>query len=95
MVFAGYLDRRFIAYDSKTGKELWEVRLNDTPNASPITYEANGEQYLAIVAGDGGPLVGGLAQLVPEIKSSASRATTLWVFSVAHSSAGVRSPLGR
>jgi quinoprotein glucose dehydrogenase len=44
-------DRRFRAFDSKTGKELWVTQLPAGGNANPMTYQAkNGKQYVAIVA---------------------------------------------
>jgi quinoprotein glucose dehydrogenase len=44
-------DRRFRAFDSKTGKELWVTKLDAPGNANPMTYQAmNGKQYVAIVA---------------------------------------------
>jgi quinoprotein glucose dehydrogenase len=53
LVFVGATDdRRFRAFDSKTGKELWATKLDATANANPMTYQAkNGKQYVAIVAG--------------------------------------------
>jgi quinoprotein glucose dehydrogenase len=46
-------DRRFRAFDSKTGKELWAAKLDAAATANPITYQGkNGKQYVAIVAGD-------------------------------------------
>jgi quinoprotein glucose dehydrogenase len=45
-------DKRFRAFDSKTGKQLWETKLDMNAHAVPITYLGkNGKQYLAIVAG--------------------------------------------
>ena len=54
LVFVGATnDRRFRAFDSKTGKELWSVKLENTVNANPITYQGkNGKQYVAAVATD-------------------------------------------
>jgi quinoprotein glucose dehydrogenase len=54
LVFVGATDdRRFRAFDSKTGKELWVTKLDQTANANPMTYQAkNGKQYVAIVAGN-------------------------------------------
>jgi quinoprotein glucose dehydrogenase len=44
-------DRRFRAFDSKTGKELWVSKLDMSAHAVPITYQGrNGKQYIAIVA---------------------------------------------
>jgi hypothetical protein len=46
-------DRRFRAFDSKTGKELWVTKLGAVGNANPISYRArNGKQCVAIVATD-------------------------------------------
>ncbi len=45
-------DKRFRAFDSKTGKQLWEARLAMSAHANPITYQGkNGKQYVAVVAG--------------------------------------------
>ncbi len=44
-------DRRFHAFDSKTGKLLWETRLPEMAQANPITYMGkSGKQYVAINA---------------------------------------------
>ena len=45
-------DSRFRAFDSKTGKELWVTKMARSGSADPMTYEANGKQYVAIVIGD-------------------------------------------
>ena len=52
LVFVGATDdRRFRAFDSKSGKELWSAQLEAAGNANPISYQArNGKQYVAIVA---------------------------------------------
>jgi quinoprotein glucose dehydrogenase len=45
-------DKRFRAFDSKTGKELWAAKLDMSAHAVPITYQGkNGKQYVAVVAG--------------------------------------------
>jgi quinoprotein glucose dehydrogenase len=53
LVFAGIVnDDYFRALDSKTGQELWKVKLDTEANADPMTYEGkDGKQYVAIVAG--------------------------------------------
>ncbi len=46
-------DQRFHAYESKTGKLLWEVKLGANSQASPITYQGKDrKQYVAVMAGD-------------------------------------------
>ena len=45
-------DKRFRAFDSRTGKELWTAKLDMSAHAVPITYQGkNGKQYVAVVAG--------------------------------------------
>jgi quinoprotein glucose dehydrogenase len=53
LVFIGATsDSRFRAIDSKTGKQLWETRLNATGGANPMTYQGkSGKQYVAQAAG--------------------------------------------
>ena len=80
VVFAGALDRWFTAYDDATGKTLWRTRLNDVPNSAPITYMANGKQYVAIVVGYGGPQAASFPQLTPEIPLPVARSSAIWVF---------------
>jgi quinoprotein glucose dehydrogenase len=44
-------DRRFRAFASKSGRELWVAKLEAVGNANPISYQGrNGKQYVAIVA---------------------------------------------
>ncbi|HUQ53263.1 MAG TPA: quinoprotein glucose dehydrogenase, partial [Gammaproteobacteria bacterium] len=44
-------DRRFRAFDARTGAELWVTELPLSAHAVPITYGgADGRQYVAIVA---------------------------------------------
>jgi quinoprotein glucose dehydrogenase len=52
LVFVGATnDKRFRAFDEKTGKELWAARLAMNAHAVPITYQGrNGKQYVAITA---------------------------------------------
>lgn len=38
-------------FDISNGEELWSERLPAAPLATPMSYEVNGEQYIAIVAG--------------------------------------------
>ena len=61
IVFAGDLDRRFRAYDVDNGEVLWETRLGTSVQGFPITFSANGRQYIAISTGLGG----GSPRIVP------------------------------
>ena len=46
-------DKKFRAFDKSTGELLWETTLPFSGNATPITYEIDGRQYVAIAAGGG------------------------------------------
>jgi quinoprotein glucose dehydrogenase len=56
LVFIGATrDRRFRAFDSRNGRELWSVAFDYNVTAIPITYMGrNGRQYVAVVAAAGG-----------------------------------------
>lgn len=53
LVFVGDLDRYFKAFDVDTGKVLWQTRLGSTPHGYPVSYAANGRQFVAVPAGMG------------------------------------------
>src|SRR4030095_11049471 len=46
-------DKKFRAYDKRTGELLWEASLPAAGNATPATYEVNGRQFVVIAAGGG------------------------------------------
>jgi quinoprotein glucose dehydrogenase len=52
LVFIGAtnFDKKFRAFDKDTGKLLWETVMVNSGNATPITYEVNGKQYVVIAA---------------------------------------------
>jgi len=56
VVFIGATnDRRFRAFDARTGKELWVTKLDNSAISVPMTYQAsNGKQYVAVTAAGGG-----------------------------------------
>jgi len=80
VAFAGSFDRNLKAYDDATGDTIWQIRMNDVPNSCPITYSVNGEQYLAVVVGSGGPITGTYPVLVPEIQNPPEHGAAIWVF---------------
>jgi PQQ-dependent dehydrogenase (methanol/ethanol family) len=53
LVFQGTVDGRFLALDAKTGTELWSYDNQAATLAGPISYEVDGEQYVAVPAGYG------------------------------------------
>jgi quinoprotein glucose dehydrogenase len=46
-------DRKFHAYDKRTGKLLWETTLPAAGNATPAIYSIAGREYVVIVCGGG------------------------------------------
>jgi len=48
---AGTTDPHIRAFDVETGRELWRADLPTSGHATPMTYQANGKQYLVIAAG--------------------------------------------
>jgi quinoprotein glucose dehydrogenase len=48
---AGTPDSHIRAFNVETGKELWSTALPAAGNATPMTYEMNGKQYLVVAAG--------------------------------------------
>jgi len=53
---AAAMDNYLRAFDAETGSELWKAELPASAQATPMTYEANGKQYVAICAGGHGKL---------------------------------------
>ena len=51
LVFWGDMHGFFRAFDAKNGKELWKMQLGTGIGPGAISYEVNGKQYIAIVAG--------------------------------------------
>src|SRR5262249_19742509 len=61
LVFIGATnDSRFRAFDSKSGKVLWEEKLEASGHSSPITYLGRDRrQYVVLMAAGGGAFLGG------------------------------------
>lgn len=79
LVFWGTPEGYLKAADARTGKELWKFQTGSGVVAPPITWEENGEQYVAVVSGWGGavPLWGGeVAKRVNFLEQGGS----VWVF---------------
>ncbi len=65
LVFQGTADGRFVAYRATDGEKLWEVTVGGGVMAAPVTYELDGIQYVAVMAGWGGSYgLGGRGRVV-------------------------------
>ena len=62
-----------MALDARSGAVLWRFQTGSGINASPITYELDGTQYVAILSGLGGD---------PSFYYSAPKGGMLWVFAL-------------
>ncbi|WP_109796600.1 MULTISPECIES: methanol/ethanol family PQQ-dependent dehydrogenase [Novosphingobium] len=79
LVFTGTPEGYLKAFNAKTGEELWQFQTGSGVVGSPVTWEQDGEQYVAVMSGWGGavPLWGGeVAKTFKEI----SQGGMLWVF---------------
>ncbi len=79
LVFYGTPEGYLKALDAKTGEELWKYNTGSGVIGSPITWEMDGDQYIAIPSGWGGavPLWGGeIAKAVKNLNQGGS----LWAF---------------
>ena len=50
VVFTGDDDGNFLGIDAKSGKHLWNFNVGERLTASPIIYEQDGKQYVAIAS---------------------------------------------
>ena len=79
LVFTGTPEGYLKAFDAKTGNELWKFQTGSGVVGCPITWEQDGEQFVAVPSGWGGavPLWGGeVAKSVKHLNQGGS----LWVF---------------
>lgn len=80
LVFSAFADRQFRAFDATTGDVLWTQVLTAHSDSSPITFEVDGVQYVAIMAGRDTPVHSLPASGLPD---SVPGSATLFVFSLA------------
>jgi alcohol dehydrogenase (cytochrome c) len=82
LVFTGTPEGHLKAFDAKSGEELWKFQTGSGIVGCPVTWEMDGEQYIAVPSGWGGavPLWGGdVAKRVKFLNQGGS----LWVFKLA------------
>ncbi|MBL6749332.1 MAG: PQQ-dependent dehydrogenase, methanol/ethanol family [Nevskia sp.] len=54
LVFTGAQTGEFMAFDSHTGKKLWQFQTGSGIVGIPTTWELNGRQYITVASGIGG-----------------------------------------
>ena len=78
LIFTGFTDGTFVAYDDATMEPLWKINVGTGFNAPPMTFEVNGKQYVAILSGLS-RIAKGKHALIPELKEQRNQ-TMLFVF---------------
>ncbi|MDX1606167.1 MAG: PQQ-dependent dehydrogenase, methanol/ethanol family, partial [Candidatus Competibacterales bacterium] len=79
LVFTGTPEGYFKAFNAETGEQLWQFQTGSGIVGCPVTWEMDGEQYIAVPSGWGGavPLWGGdVAKRVNYLNQGGM----LWVF---------------
>ncbi len=71
LVFEGDCEGYLNAYDAATGRRLWRFDAQSAIMAPPVTWQADGRQYVTVVAGWGGSLA---LMLGDAVKDAAGRA---------------------
>lgn len=72
LLFVGQIDGRVLAMDAATGDVLWDFQTGSGIAAAPVTYEIDGEQYVAVFAAGSTNPYGG----------SVTQGDSLWAFKI-------------
>ncbi len=81
LLFSGHADGQLVAYNSTTMEELWRFDTGSAINAPPMSYMANGKQYVAIEVGLGGAWPQWFVSSTPELKTQVP-SNILYVFAL-------------
>jgi alcohol dehydrogenase (cytochrome c)/quinohemoprotein ethanol dehydrogenase len=71
LVVQGTFGGDVVAYRADTGEKLWSMPAQSSVIAGPMSYEIDGDQYIAVLVGTGGAM--GLTQGAPSLKSGPVR----------------------
>ena len=80
VVFSGQMTGEFEAFDSDTGKELWQFQTGSSIEGQPITWQQDGVRYVAVTSGGFGGYL--LFTGDPRL-ASVPAGGSLWVFALA------------
>jgi alcohol dehydrogenase (cytochrome c) len=78
LLFTGFVDGSFAAYDDTSLEQLWDINVGSGFNAPPMTFEVGGKQYVAILSGLGRNAKAALVY-TPELREMRHQ-TMLFVF---------------
>ncbi|MEE6286785.1 PQQ-binding-like beta-propeller repeat protein [Georgenia sp. MJ173] len=82
LAFIGMPDGNLLCLDARSGREIWRFQTGAAISASPVMYEVDGEQYLAVYAGGTSIPYG----------NSAPRGDNLWAFKIGGSVPALPAP---
>jgi alcohol dehydrogenase (cytochrome c) len=80
LVFGGDLAGVLRAFDATTGAVLWQTELGASITGHPVTFAADGKQYVAVSTGRSN-MTGGLTRLTPDAVPAES-VNKLFVFAL-------------
>jgi alcohol dehydrogenase (cytochrome c) len=80
LVFVGFNDGTFAAFDDTTLEQVWKINVGSGFNAPPISFAVNGKQYVAIASGLS-TIAKGKNASAPELKNQRNL-PMLFVFSL-------------
>lgn len=69
LVFTGDIEGNLYAFDADNGDVLWQFNAGSGSRGGPVSYQANGKQYIAIPTGLGSHAPGFLVGAFPKIRS--------------------------
>ena len=82
LVFEGDAMGRFCAYRATDGRRLWSVETHTGIVAPPITYEVDGQQYVAVEIGWGGAFALAAGQLALDSQINEGNVPRMLVFTL-------------
>jgi alcohol dehydrogenase (cytochrome c) len=85
VLVGGTNDRMFHAYDAKSGKLVWEQKLNSGITGMPVAYEVDGTEYIAVQAGwgvDAQRIQDALSKDNVGVQDNVPQGGTVWVFAL-------------
>lgn len=94
LVFAGgTVDRKFRAFDGKSGKILWEFAASSGVNGVPSSFSVDGRQYIAVQSGwgvDAERMHSLMNKILPEGRKlpTVPQGGTIWVFALPEKAKG-------
>ena len=81
LMFYGNMHGQFRAVDARSGKILWETKLGSGIGAGPMSFEAGGKQYVAVVSGRTESIPAFLGDVGKKMTAATPQGGALFVFS--------------